>query len=75
MNLLRKLLVVVAGSVLLIAGLAMLVLPGPAILVIPAALSLLAFEFPWAQRMLSWMRARFKALGAPAAAKWCKHKS
>lgn len=75
MILARKILIALAGGALLVAGLALLVLPGPAILVIPAALSILAFEFLWAQRMLSWLRARFKAFAAPATAKWCKSKS
>ena len=52
MSLLRKLLVALAGAGLLVAGLGMIVLPGPALLVIPAALSILAFEFHWARRML-----------------------
>lgn len=75
MILARKIVVALAGGVLLVAGLAMLVLPGPAILVIPAALSILAFEFLWAQRMLSWLRERFKAFAAPTAAKLYKSKS
>ena len=57
---LRKSLVAVLGSALLIAGLAMLFLPGPAIVVIPAALAILAVEFTWARRWLNWMRERYQ---------------
>jgi tellurite resistance protein TerC len=60
MNLLKKILVAVPGGALLIAGVAMIVLPGPAIVVIPAALAILAVEFLWARRWLSWLRERFK---------------
>ena len=45
--------VVLAGFVVLFAGLAMLVLPGPGLLVTAAALTLLALEFVWAERLLA----------------------
>jgi uncharacterized protein (TIGR02611 family) len=43
---------VIAGFVILGAGLALLVLPGPAFLVIPIGLALLSLEFAWAERLL-----------------------
>jgi len=43
---------VVAGLVILAAGIAMLVLPGPAFIVIPIGLAVLAREFAWAERLL-----------------------
>jgi len=43
---------VIAGFTLLLAGLAMLVLPGPALAVIPVALAILSLEFAWAGRAL-----------------------
>jgi uncharacterized protein (TIGR02611 family) len=46
----------VAGLVLLIAGIAMLALPGPGWLTIAAGLAILAREFHWARRLLSWLR-------------------
>jgi uncharacterized protein (TIGR02611 family) len=42
----------VAGFVILAAGLAMLVLPGPALVVIPIGLAILSLEFTWAERLL-----------------------
>ncbi|MHB8878779.1 MAG: PGPGW domain-containing protein [Myxococcaceae bacterium] len=48
----RRILIAVAGSLVLSAGMAMVVLPGPAMLVIPAGLAILATEFPWARRLL-----------------------
>ena len=64
MILLRKCLVAILGGALLIAGVAMLFLPGPAVVVIPAALAILAVEFLWARRWLSWMRERYKTVSS-----------
>lgn len=52
----RQLAIIVAGSVLLIAGLVMLILPGPGILLILLGLALLAREFGWARRLLERAR-------------------
>jgi tellurite resistance protein TerC len=62
MILLRRCLVAVLGSALLIAGVAMLVLPGPSVVVIPAALAILAVELLWARKWLAWLRERCKAI-------------
>jgi uncharacterized protein (TIGR02611 family) len=43
---------VVAGFLILLAGLAMLALPGPAFLVIPIGLAILSLEFAWAGTLL-----------------------
>jgi uncharacterized protein (TIGR02611 family) len=48
----RRLIVLVIGSTILLVGLALLVLPGPAFIVIPIGLALLATEFAWARRLL-----------------------
>ncbi|TDD78027.1 hypothetical protein E1293_24940 [Actinomadura darangshiensis] len=50
-RLLRKIGVAIAGSALIIAGIAMLVLPGPGIVAILAGLGLLGTEFPTARRL------------------------
>src|SRR5205823_11958173 len=54
----RRLIVFVIGSTILIAGLLMLVLPGPGILVIIVGLAILATEFVWAERLLIRARER-----------------
>ena len=72
MILLRKSLVAVLGSALLVAGLAMLFLPGPAIVVIPAALAILAVEFTWARRWLNWMRERYQTIASNRRAPDCR---
>ena len=69
MILLKRILVAIAGGARLVAGLAMIVLPGPAVIGIPAALAILALEFLWAQRVLSWLRERAEDLSAPKPAK------
>jgi len=62
MNMTRRVIVAVAGSLVLLLGIALIVLPGPAFLVIPAGLAILATEFEWARRWLNngrnWIRAR-----------------
>ncbi|TYB43065.1 PGPGW domain-containing protein [Actinomadura chibensis] len=50
-RLLRKVAVAVAGSALIVAGVAMLVLPGPGVVAILAGLGLLGTEFPTARRI------------------------
>lgn len=49
---LRKLIVGVIGSTVVLVGVALIVLPGPAFLVIPAGLVILASEFAWARRLI-----------------------
>jgi uncharacterized protein (TIGR02611 family) len=49
---LHRLLFVMAGATVTLAGLVMLVLPGPALVVIPIGLAMLALEFAWAERLL-----------------------
>lgn len=44
--------VVLAGFVVVLAGLAMIPLPGPGLLVVAAGLAILALEFAWAERVL-----------------------
>ncbi|WP_036725064.1 PGPGW domain-containing protein [Patulibacter minatonensis] len=43
---------VLAGVIVVLAGIAMIVFPGPAVVVIPLGLAMLSFEFAWAQRLL-----------------------
>jgi len=57
---LKRLIVAVVGTTILVAGIAMIVLPGPAIVVIPLALGLLATEFVWARRLLHLVRERIQ---------------
>jgi uncharacterized protein (TIGR02611 family) len=54
---------IVAGSGLLVAGVAMLALPGPGWLTIAAGLALLASEFTWARNLLHRLKATANRLG------------
>lgn len=59
----RKMIVAVIGSTLVLFGLALVILPGPAVLVVPLGLALLATEFAWARRLIrrggvAWTKAR-----------------
>lgn len=54
----KRILVIVAGSAVTIAGVAMLVLPGPGFLVIFTGLAILSTEFEWAERWMDRVRAR-----------------
>ncbi len=53
---LRKLFVLFAGSLLVLAGCAFLVLPGPGLLMLVAGLALLGTEFALARRWLLHLR-------------------
>jgi uncharacterized protein (TIGR02611 family) len=52
----RRVLVGMAGGLVLLVGLAMTVLPGPAIVVVPLGLAILATEFLWAKRLCDKLR-------------------
>lgn len=58
----RRLIVLILGVAVLVAGVAMLALPGPGILVILLGLVILATEFAWAERLLD--RTTASAAGA-----------
>lgn len=49
---LYRLVWVIAGVIVVLAGVAMVIFPGPAVVVIPVGLAMLSFEFAWAQRLL-----------------------
>jgi uncharacterized protein (TIGR02611 family) len=54
----RRMVILIVGGVVLLAGVAMLVLPGPGIVVIIAGLAILAKEFTWAERTLDKAKAQ-----------------
>lgn len=57
----KKIIVAVIGSTILIIGLILLVTPGPAFIVIPLGLGILATEFVWARKILDKMKDTIKA--------------
>ena len=60
-----RLLWVLVGALVVLAGLALTVLPGPALLVIPLGLAMLAAAFGWARRLL-----RFSLVRGQRSATW-----
>jgi uncharacterized protein (TIGR02611 family) len=48
----RKVIVAVIGSTIVLFGLALIILPGPAVIVIPVGLAILATEFAWARQLV-----------------------
>jgi len=57
----RRIGILLAGSILFLAGIALLVLPGPGVPLIIAGLALLGTQFTWARRASAWLRERFTA--------------
>lgn len=49
---LKKVIIGVIGTTILLIGIVLIVLPGPAFIVIPIGLSILATEFIWAKRLM-----------------------
>jgi len=54
----RRVLVAVAGTLLVLVGLVLLVLPGPGIVIVLAGLAVLGTEFAWARRALFFTRVK-----------------
>lgn len=48
----RKFVIALIGSTILLIGFALIILPGPAVVVIPVGLAILASEFAWARRII-----------------------
>lgn len=62
----KRLVVMIAGFIVLFVGIAMLVLPGPGIVFIILGLTLLAAEFVWARYMLNRLKRIGKKVGREA---------
>ncbi|MBI5482900.1 MAG: PGPGW domain-containing protein [Deltaproteobacteria bacterium] len=58
----KRLIIIVVGFTILIAGIAMIVLPGPAVVVIPIGLAILATEFIWARKLLDSVKERIERM-------------
>lgn len=63
----RKGIIFLVGSSVVIVGIALIFLPGPAFVVIPLGLSILGAEFIWARRILRYAR---KSAGQTASRCW-----
>lgn len=63
----KRVVILILGTGVLLVGIAMIVLPGPAILVIPAGLAILATQFAWARLLLGRMKRKAQELASDAA--------
>lgn len=50
----KRLIVLIIGTTILLVGIAMIILPGPALVFIPIGLSILGTEYAWARKI--WFR-------------------
>jgi uncharacterized protein (TIGR02611 family) len=71
-NIVLRLVIVVVGALVTLAGLAALVLPGPGLLLVLVGLGILAQEVPWAERMLSYARRKAKVDQVTSQPRWVK---
>ena len=69
----RKPLVFMIGSSVIVAGIAMLVLPGPGWGAIFLGFAILATEFAFAERVRDWLIAQLKASTKHASRLWRKY--
>ena len=51
-NIVFRVVWVLVGATIVLAGLALTVIPGPAVVVLPVGMAMLAAEFTWARRLL-----------------------
>jgi tellurite resistance protein TerC len=58
----RRTVVAVIGTTIVLLGVALIALPGPAIIVIPVGLAILGLEFAWARRWMRILRERARAV-------------
>jgi len=65
----RKIVISLAGGLVLLAGVAMIVLPGPAVVFIPLGFAILAVEFPWAKQVFRRSRSLLKRTTSHAGSK------
>lgn len=62
----KKVIITIAGWVVLIAGVIMLVTPGPGWVFIILGLGILATEYAWAHRLVEKAKARYEKIKAKA---------
>lgn len=55
----KRIVILLIGTSVVIVGIIMIFTPGPAIVVIPAGLAILATEFVWARRVLKYFKRKF----------------
>ena len=57
----KKILIAIAGTLVLIVGIIAIPYPGPGWLIVFAGLGILSIEFDWAKRLLQYLRSKYDA--------------
>ncbi len=57
---LRRITITLIGTITLVIGVTLLVLPGPGIIVILIGFAILSVEYPWARRVIDWLRRKLR---------------
>ncbi len=68
----KRVIIFIIGSTVVLIGIITLVTPGPAFIIIPSGLAILATEFVWARRWLQRVRQEI-AEGGPTFRNWREH--
>ena len=68
----RRLVIFLIGTTVVLIGVIMFFTPGPAVVVIPIGLGILAIEFAWARILLKRFRDRAEKLGQDVAGRFRK---
>lgn len=57
----KRIIIAIVGTTVLLIGIALIVLPGPAFILIPAGIAILATEFQWAKKLIQKFRQKVKS--------------
>ena len=57
---LKRITITLTGTITLVIGVGLLVLLGPGIIVILIGVSILSVEYPWASRVIDWLRRKLR---------------
>lgn len=57
----KRIIIAIVGTTVLLIGIALIVLPGPAFILIPAGIAILATEFQWAKKLIQKIRQKVKS--------------
>lgn len=57
---LKRITITIIGTITLVIGVGLLVLPGPGIIVILIGVAILSVEYPWAKKVVGWLRRKLR---------------
>ncbi len=56
----KRIIITIAGSIVIFIGVLLIFLPGPAFIIIPLGLAILALEYDWAKKLFLKLKSRKK---------------